>query len=113
MFLTGGAMAMVIRAELFQPGLQLVEPDFFLIKWPRYVGLIMVFGAVMPAFTGLANWWSWWWLARRIWRYPVWITSVFDPAFCIFDLDWLFVHLNWGGAELWLDILRTAFYNLR
>ena len=28
MLLTGGAMAMVIRAELFQPGLQIVEPDF-------------------------------------------------------------------------------------
>ena len=26
MFLTGGAMAMIIRAELFQPGLQLVDP---------------------------------------------------------------------------------------
>jgi cytochrome c oxidase subunit 1 len=29
MFLTGGLMAMIIRAELFMPGLQLVEPDFF------------------------------------------------------------------------------------
>ena len=29
MFLVGGAMAMVIRAELFQPGLQIVEPNFF------------------------------------------------------------------------------------
>ena len=29
MFFIGGAMAMVIRAELFQPGLQLVEPNFF------------------------------------------------------------------------------------
>lgn len=29
MFLIGGAMAMVIRAELFQPGLQIVEPNFF------------------------------------------------------------------------------------
>lgn len=29
MFFVGGAMAMVIRAELFQPGLQLVEPAFF------------------------------------------------------------------------------------
>lgn len=29
MFLTGGAMAMIIRAELFQPGLQLVDPQFF------------------------------------------------------------------------------------
>ena len=29
MFFVGGAMALVIRGELFQPGLQLVEPDFF------------------------------------------------------------------------------------
>ncbi|WP_278361111.1 cbb3-type cytochrome c oxidase subunit I, partial [Idiomarina abyssalis] len=55
MFLTGGAMAMVIRAELFQPGLQLVEPHFF-NQMTTVHGLIMVFGAVMPAFTGLANW---------------------------------------------------------
>ena len=55
MFFTGGAMAMVIRAELFQPGLQLVEPLFF-NQMTTVHGLIMVFGAVMPAFTGLANW---------------------------------------------------------
>ena len=29
MFLVGGCMALVIRAELFQPGLQLVAPEFF------------------------------------------------------------------------------------
>jgi len=29
MFFVGGAMAMVIRAELFQPGLQFVDPQFF------------------------------------------------------------------------------------
>ena len=29
MLLTGGALAMLIRAELFQPGLQVVDPDFF------------------------------------------------------------------------------------
>ncbi len=29
MFLFGGSMALVIRAELFQPGLQFVTPDFF------------------------------------------------------------------------------------
>ena len=29
MFLLGGFFAMVIRAELFQPGMQLVEPGFF------------------------------------------------------------------------------------
>jgi cytochrome c oxidase subunit 1 len=55
MFIIGGAMAMVIRAELFQPGLQLVEPHFF-NQMTTVHGLIMVFGAVMPAFTGLANW---------------------------------------------------------
>lgn len=55
MFFIGGAMAMVIRAELFQPGLQLVDPHFF-NQMTTVHGLIMVFGAVMPAFTGLANW---------------------------------------------------------
>ncbi|NNF95302.1 MAG: cytochrome c oxidase subunit I, partial [Halobacteria archaeon] len=55
MFLTGGAMAMIIRAELFAPGLQVVDPDFF-NQMTTMHGLIMVFGAVMPAFVGLANW---------------------------------------------------------
>ncbi|HEX5791876.1 MAG TPA: cbb3-type cytochrome c oxidase subunit I, partial [Rheinheimera sp.] len=55
MFFIGGAMAMVIRAELFQPGMQFVEPNFF-NQMTTVHGLIMVFGAVMPAFTGLANW---------------------------------------------------------
>lgn len=55
MFLTGGALAMVIRAELFQPGLQIVEPDFF-NQLTTVHGLIMVFGAIMPAFVGFANW---------------------------------------------------------
>ncbi|MCF7980478.1 MAG: cytochrome c oxidase subunit I [Pseudomonadales bacterium] len=55
MFLVGGCMAMVIRAELFQPGLQIVRPEFF-NQMTTMHGLIMVFGAVMPAFVGLANW---------------------------------------------------------
>ncbi len=55
MFFIGGAMAMVIRAELFQPGLQLVEPDFF-NQMTTMHALIMVFGAVMPAWVGFANW---------------------------------------------------------
>ena len=55
MLLIGGAMAMVIRAELFQPGLQLVEPQFF-NQMTTLHGLIMVSGAIMPAFVGLANW---------------------------------------------------------
>ena len=55
MFMIGGAMAMVIRAELFMPGLQLVEPDFFNQMITMHA-LIMVFGAVMPAWVGFANW---------------------------------------------------------
>ena len=55
MLLVGGAMAMVIRAELFQPGLQIVDPHFFNTMTTMH-GLIMVFGAIMPAMVGLANW---------------------------------------------------------
>lgn len=55
MLFVGGSMAFVIRAELFQPGLQLVLPEFF-NQMTTMHGLIMVFGAVMPAFVGLANW---------------------------------------------------------
>lgn len=55
MLFVGGSMAFVIRAELFQPGLQMVMPEFF-NQMTTMHGLIMVFGAVMPAFVGLANW---------------------------------------------------------
>ncbi|MGH8665701.1 MAG: cytochrome c oxidase subunit I [Burkholderiales bacterium] len=55
MFLVGGAMAMIIRAELFQPGLQITHPDFF-NQMTSLHGLIMIFGAIMPAFVGFANW---------------------------------------------------------
>ena len=55
MFFVGGAMALVIRAELFQPGLNFVEPQFFNSMTTMHA-LFMIFGAVMPAFVGLANW---------------------------------------------------------
>lgn len=55
MFFVGGSMALVIRLELFSPGLQFVEPNFF-NQMTTMHGLIMLFGVVMPAFTGLANW---------------------------------------------------------
>ncbi len=55
MFIVGGAMAMIIRAELFQPGLQFVDPQFFNSMTTMHA-LVMIFGAVMPAFVGLANW---------------------------------------------------------
>lgn len=55
MFMVGGAMALVIRAELFEPGMQFVDPAFF-NQMTTLHALIMVFGAVMPAFAGFANW---------------------------------------------------------
>ncbi|NIC04099.1 cytochrome c oxidase subunit I [Billgrantia bachuensis] len=55
MFFIGGIFALVVRLELFQPGLQFVRPEFF-NQMTTMHGLIMVFGAIMPAFTGLANW---------------------------------------------------------
>ncbi|GGA48682.1 cytochrome c oxidase subunit I [Dyella nitratireducens] len=55
MFFIGGSFAMVIRAELFKPGLQLVQPYFF-NEMTTMHALVMIFGAVMPAFVGLGNW---------------------------------------------------------
>ena len=55
LFFIAGSMAMLIRLELFQPGIQLVQPDFY-NQLVTLHGLIMVFGVVMPAFVGLANW---------------------------------------------------------
>ena len=55
MFILGGFFAMVIRAELFEPGMQLVRPEFF-NQMTTMHGLVMVFGAIMPSFVGLANW---------------------------------------------------------
>jgi cytochrome c oxidase subunit 1 len=55
MFLVGGAMSGVIRLELFQPGLQFVHPEFF-NQMTTMHALVMIFGGVMPAFVGLANW---------------------------------------------------------
>ena len=54
MLLTGGAMILGVRAELFKPGLQLMQPEFF-NQLITLHGLIMVFGFAMPAATGLAN----------------------------------------------------------
>ncbi len=55
MLFIGGASAMLVRAELFMPGLQLLEPDLYNNLVTNHA-LIMIFGAVMPAAAGLANW---------------------------------------------------------
>ena len=55
MFFVGGIMILAVRAELFQPGLQLMKPEFF----NQLIGvhaLVMIFAALMPAATGFANW---------------------------------------------------------
>lgn len=55
MLMIGGVLALLIRAELFEPGLQIVNPELF-NQLTTMHGLIMVFGAIMPAFVGFANW---------------------------------------------------------
>jgi len=55
MLMVGGVLALLIRTELFQPGLQFFNPQLF-NQLTTMHGLIMVFGAIMPAFVGFANW---------------------------------------------------------
>ncbi len=55
MFFIGGLMAMGIRIELIQPGRVLLDPNQYNEALTLH-GLIMVFGAIMPAFVGFANW---------------------------------------------------------
>ncbi|HWM29581.1 MAG TPA: cbb3-type cytochrome c oxidase subunit I, partial [Woeseiaceae bacterium] len=45
LFFIAGGMAMVIRLELFQPGIQFAQPEFYNQVLTLH-GLIMVFGAV-------------------------------------------------------------------
>src|SRR5512135_680749 len=55
MFFVGGLMIMLVRAELFKPGLQILEPELY----NQLIGvhaLVMIFMALMPAATGFANW---------------------------------------------------------
>jgi len=54
MFLVGGLLAMLIRAELFEPGLQFLKPQLY-NQLITLHGLVMVFAALMPVTTGLAN----------------------------------------------------------
>ena len=51
----GGLLAMLIRLELLQPGLQFFNPQLY-NEFVTMHGLLMVFGAIMPAFVGFANW---------------------------------------------------------
>ncbi len=55
MFLFAGVMALLIRIELSQPGRILLDPNFY-NQMVTMHGLIMIFGAIMPALAGFANW---------------------------------------------------------
>lgn len=55
MFFVAGTMALLIRAELFQPGLTIMQPHWY-NQMTTLHGLIMIFGFMMPAAVGLANW---------------------------------------------------------
>lgn len=55
MFFIGGMMAMVIRAQLYSPGMGMISGDFY-NQMVTLHGLIMIFGVIMPASVGLANW---------------------------------------------------------
>ncbi|MDY0222365.1 MAG: cytochrome c oxidase subunit I [Desulfobacterium sp.] len=52
--LEGGTLALLIRIELFEPGVQFFQPDLF-NQFTTMHGLIMIFGAIMPALVGFAN----------------------------------------------------------
>lgn len=55
MFFIGGAMALVLRAELFVPGMQIIDPNFYNVLVTMH-GLIMLLTVIMPVAVGLANW---------------------------------------------------------
>ena len=55
MLMVGGVNALLLRSELFSPGLQFFQPEFF-NQLTTMHGIIMVFGSIMPAFVGFANW---------------------------------------------------------
>ncbi len=55
MFIIGAFMSVLIRWELMEPGLQHLKPEFF-NQMTTMHALVMIFGGVMPAFVGLANW---------------------------------------------------------
>src|SRR3989338_7583053 len=55
MLFYGGTMALMIRLQLFQPGAHYFTPNTY-NELVTVHGLVMVFGVIMPAFVGLANW---------------------------------------------------------
>lgn len=55
MLFVGGAASLLIRIELYQPNEVFLNPELYNQIITMH-GLIMIFGVVMPAMTGIANW---------------------------------------------------------
>src|SRR3546814_19714811 len=55
MAIIGASFSVVLRSALTVPALQLVDPEFFNQMTPMQA-LVMIFGALMPAFVGTGNW---------------------------------------------------------
>lgn len=55
MLFYGGTFALLIRLQLFEPGAKFFSPLVY-NELVTFHGLIMIFGVIMPAFVGLANW---------------------------------------------------------
>src|SRR5690606_27145687 len=55
MAIIGAALSVGIRTQLAIPGLQMVEPNTFDLLSTMHA-LVIIFGAIMPAFVCLANW---------------------------------------------------------
>ena len=66
-FLLGGLLAMLVRAELAEPGSQYVDPQTYNALFSVHASL-MIFLFVIPAFAGLANYVLPLMIARRTWR---------------------------------------------
>ncbi len=54
MFLVGGLLSLLIRAELFEPGMKIMPPELY-NQVIAVHGLVMVFAALMPLTAGMAN----------------------------------------------------------
>jgi cytochrome c oxidase subunit 1 len=55
MLFVAGGMAMLIRLQLLEPGARFFQSNTY-NELVTMHGLVMIFGAIMPAFVGLANW---------------------------------------------------------
>jgi cytochrome c oxidase subunit 1 len=67
MFMVGGALALGMRLELFQPGLQFMNPHFY-NQLVTMHGLIMVFGPSCRPSSASRTGWCRCRSARRTWR---------------------------------------------